>query len=72
MIPREDYVITRSIPGQESNQNMHLKFFKSVVTKDREAVEIRLKGTKVVVPVVAQWLTNPSIYEDACSIPGLA
>ena len=25
------------------------------------------------VPVVAQWLTNPtSIHEDVCSIPGLA
>ena len=24
------------------------------------------------VPLVAQWVKNPSIHEDVCSIPGLA
>ena len=37
--------------------------------KQKEGSEIRLVG----VPVVAQWVTNPTTnYEVASSIPGLA
>ena len=50
-----------------------IKMFVSAVCDRKVSGEMLQNGGLVGVPVVAQWLTNPtSIHEEVGSIPGLA